>query len=192
MFGQPRWFLCTFISFMPYGFIAVYRRQRTGVSESFKGPINRFAKPSRSLLCNLLLEINPRRTPSNSRKRTVNGWKWLQDSVVFSVIFACVYYTRNVINVISIGRQISELMFFLLPAILYCVLNSVCLLMANKMDDDDVHPPRAELQAQISHVFSDYVACRLDYMLFVPLCSIMTCSCRSRTLHHMFHHNPPL
>ena len=30
----------------------------------------------------------------------------------FSVIFACVCYTRNVINVISIGRQISELIFF--------------------------------------------------------------------------------
>ena len=29
----------------------------------------------------------------------------------FSVTFACVCYTRNVINVISIGRQISELMF---------------------------------------------------------------------------------
>jgi len=29
----------------------------------------------------------------------------------FSVIFACVCYTRNVINVTRIGRQISELMF---------------------------------------------------------------------------------
>ena len=44
----------------------------------------------------------------------------------FSVIFACVCYTRNVINVISIGRQISELMFLWWPAILYSVLNSVC------------------------------------------------------------------
>ena len=52
----------------------------------------------------------------------------------FSVIFACVCYTRNVIiNVISIGRQISELMFLWWPAILYSVLNSVCLLMAIKL-----------------------------------------------------------
>ena len=29
----------------------------------------------------------------------------------FSIIFAYVCYTRNVINVTSIGRQISELMF---------------------------------------------------------------------------------
>jgi len=51
----------------------------------------------------------------------------------FSVIFACVCYTRNVINVTSIGRQISELMFLWWPAILYSVLfNYVCLLMANK------------------------------------------------------------
>ena len=51
----------------------------------------------------------------------------------FSVIFVCVCYTRNVIiNVTSIGRQISELMFLWWPAILYSVLNSVCLLMANK------------------------------------------------------------
>ena len=51
----------------------------------------------------------------------------------FSVIFVCVCYTRNVIiNVTSIGRQISELMFLWWPAILYSVLKSVCLLMANK------------------------------------------------------------
>ena len=50
----------------------------------------------------------------------------------FSVIFAYVCYTKNVINVTSIGRQISELMFLWWPAILYSVLNSVCLLMANK------------------------------------------------------------
>ena len=51
----------------------------------------------------------------------------------FSVIFAYVRYTRNVIiNVTSIGRQISELMFLWWPAILYSVLNSVCLLMVNK------------------------------------------------------------
>jgi len=50
----------------------------------------------------------------------------------FSVIFAYVCYTRNVINVTIIGRQISELMFLWWPAILYSVLKSVCLLMANK------------------------------------------------------------
>ena len=50
----------------------------------------------------------------------------------FSVVFACVCYTWNVINVITIGRQISELMFLWWPAILYSVLNYVCLLMANK------------------------------------------------------------
>ena len=53
--------------------------------------------------------------------------------ICFSVIFVCVRYTRNVIiNVTSIGRQISELMFLWWPAILYSVLYSVCLLMANK------------------------------------------------------------
>ena len=76
----------------------------------------------------------------------------------FSVIFACVCFTSNVIiNVTSIGRRISELMFLWWPAILYSVLNSVCLLMANKWMMMMMMKRLKYMYMQVSFSFSRWV-----------------------------------